>query len=203
MRATIFYDKTDNWQGYNIARTTLSHGISGLGSNSARDSNTSREDAKPDFTKLEIAVKRLQGITPEWSLLASGAAQLSSGSLYSSEEFGYGGQEFGRAFDPSEIVGDHGVAGSLELRYNGLNNSSSFNLRPYIFYDIGTVWNEGNAQISRLSAASTGGGIYITSDMDISANLALALPLIQDIETPIYGQNNKSPRLIFSISQSF
>ena len=51
--------------------------------------------------------------------MAALSGQWASGPLYSSEEFGYGGKNFGRAYDQSELTGDHGVAASVEVDYAG------------------------------------------------------------------------------------
>ena len=81
----------------------------------------------------------LQGVTPNWSLFAAASGQVASGPLYSSEQFGYGGQAFGRAYDASEITGDHAVAASLGMRYSGIDPMHGVRLMPYGFYDMGRV----------------------------------------------------------------
>ena len=202
VRANATYDVTDQWKGYSIASLTVSQGIDGLGSSSAGDTNLSRSQATPDFTKAELSLTRLQGITDEWSLLMAASAQRASGPLYSAEEFGYGGPAFGRAFDASEITGDHGVSASLELRYAAIDLNVA-QISPYFFYDIGAVWNDDIAQSSKESGTSAGLGIRATSAMGLSANLGLAWPLTRRAETPIYGQENDEPRIILQITSQF
>ena len=203
VRANAVYDVVDDWQGYNIANVTVSQGLDILGSSQKGDLNLSRAEAKPDFTKAEIALTRLQGISPDWSLLMAASGQVASGPLYSVEEFGYGGQAFGRAFDSSEITGDHGVNGSLELRYDGLKPWPSVTLQPYTFYDIGKVWNDDAGQAAQQSGSSAGIGLRTSSDIGLSGNVGLAWPLTRSIGTPIYGQGKDDPRIMLQVGQTF
>ncbi|MFZ4541228.1 MAG: ShlB/FhaC/HecB family hemolysin secretion/activation protein [Rickettsiales bacterium] len=202
-RLTAAYDIRDAWKGSNGANMTLSQGINGLGSSKKGDLNLSRGQAEPDFFKAELALSRLQEITPTWSALVQVSGQISSGPLYSSEEFGYGGQSFGRAYDTSEIVGDEGVAGSLELRYGGWRDLQPINLEPYAFYDIGVVTNEDIGQSARDSASSAGVGVRFATVYGQSGNIGIAMPLTRDTLAPIYGGNPSSPRLMLQIRHVF
>ena len=198
------YDLTDNYYGYNTISTTLSHGLDLLGASDKDDLNISRAGAQPDFTKFEFSYKRLQRLTPEWNGLFSFSGQKASRSLYSSEEFGYGGQDFGRAYDQSEITGDDGVAAGLELRYLDLPHWENFSATPYGFYDIGKVWNRNDSQEAAQSASSAGLGVRVSHDSGLSGGVQLAFPLTKEAETPIYDSNNgKNPRLGVQLSYFF
>jgi hemolysin activation/secretion protein len=207
VRAGATYDASDDWRGYNIANVTLSQGIDGLGASQKDDINLSRPGAAPDFAKLELSLSRLQGITDDWSLLVAASGQLAPGTLYSSEQFGYGGQAFGRAYDASEITGDQGIAGSLELRYSGLNElmgvGQALTLKPYGVYDIGAVWNEATGQPKRESGASAGIGLRFDTAWHQTGNIGLAWPLTRDIATPVYGGGANGPRILLQIGQEF
>jgi hemolysin activation/secretion protein len=207
LRAVANFDMSDAWHGNNTATATLSQGIDGLGSSGKNDLDLSRAGAVPDFTKAELSLSRLQGLTNDWSLMVAADGQLASGVLYSSEQFGYGGQAFGRAYDASEITGDDGIAGSLELRYEGLNGLMGdwrqLQLQPYGFYDIGEVWNEAVGQPKRESGASAGMGLRFVTDWHQSGNLGVAFPLTRSIVGPVYGEGNHGPRILLQISQDF
>lgn len=208
LRANANFDVSDGWQGTNTANATLSRGLRIFDASSPDDMDVSRAGAGPEFTKAELALSRLQGITDKWSLLASASGQLSSGVLYSSEQFGYGGQAFGRAYDASEITGDKGVAASLELRYDGWHmegagSGKTVNFEPYSFYDIGTVWNDAIGQPERESGSSVGLGIRANASTVTSADLGLAWPLIRQIATPIYGGAKQGPRMLLQLTQGF
>jgi len=203
LRMSANYDTADSWRGYNVASFKISQGIEGFGSSRKGEKNLSRAEASPHFTKFELSLSRQQVITEDWSLLMNTSAQAASGPLFSSEEFGYGGQSLGRAFDSSELTGDHGIAGSLEIRYGGWNDLQPVSVSPYTFYDIGTVWNEDIAQVKHESGASAGFGIRAANRFGINGNIGLAWPLMPDIATPIYGQTKTGPRILLQISKDF
>src|SRR6185437_9133865 len=85
-----------------------------------------------DFTKLTFNTSRLQELNDKFSLLAASAGQVSNAPLLVSEQFGFGGPVFGRAYDTSEITGDDGIAASLELRYDGVNPWNDVTVQPFI-----------------------------------------------------------------------
>lgn len=202
LRAGLAYE-VSKWNGANAARLLLSQGLKILGASDKGDRNLSRAEALPDFTKAEFSFSRLQNIVGSWSLMASLSGQVASGPLYSAEEFGYGGQTYGRAYDASEITGDHGVSGMLEIRYDGLGEWKSMQPTPYIFYDYGKIWNDDTGQQESESGSSVGLGIRMNGLWTMAGNMALAFPLTRDVSTPIYGDDEKSPRILFQISKQF
>ena len=202
-RAKLSYDLTDSWKGSNVANLTLSQGIDGLGSSKDGDINLSRGEAKPDFTKLELSMSRLQTLTQDWSAFVQFDGQWASGPLYASEELGYGGQNFGRAFDSSEIVGDKGGEAALELRYDGWRNLQPVNVEPYAFVDYGIVINDDVSQLRRDSAASAGVGVRFVTDWGDNGNVGVAVPIDHNELAPLYGGNHSSPRLIVQFSHNF
>lgn len=205
VRLTTAYDTADAWQGYDNIGVILSQGVDGLGASSKGAPSLSRAEAAPDFTKLEVNISRLQALNDNWSVQLAAAGQISSGPLYSSEEFGYGGQSFGRAYDDSEIVGDHGVAASVEVRYGGWKDDlpESITLQPYVFLDSARVWNDDAAQPAQETGTSTGFGIRFATEWKQSGNLGVAFPISRDIAAPLYGASKDGPRLIFRVSQEF
>jgi hemolysin activation/secretion protein len=200
--STDFNFNDDLSGGYNAGNITLSKGIPALGATDAGDLLLSRAEAKPNFTKLEGSFTHLQSLSQSFMLKASFAGQLSSSPLYSSEEFGYGGQAFGRAYDNSEIIGDHGIAGSLEISYNDWQWEKG-SITPYAFYDLGTVWNIDKAQIGRISGSSAGGGARFTVANEVQLELGLAFPLTKNASTPIYGDSPTAPRIYFQLVKPF
>ena len=202
-RAKASYDMVDSWKGSNIANFTVSQGIDGLGSSKAGDIDLSRASAKPDFTKLELGLSRLQGITHDWAALLQIDSQWASGPLYASEEFGYGGQNFGRAFDSSEITGDKGAEGAVELRYDGWRDLQPVNVEPYAFYDYGFVINDDPTQPRRDYGESAGVGIRFAATTGDTGNIGIAFPINHQELAPIYGGNPSSPRLMLQLSHNF
>ena len=198
-RANLSYDRADPLGGYNYASLTVSRGLPVLNANSPGEPLISRLGAEPDFTKLDYSLTHFQPLVPDWTSVASVSGQKASGPLYSPEQFGYGGQAFGRAYDPSEILGDSGVAGSLELRYGGLPPLRGAVFTPFGFYDIGKVWSDGAAATS---GASAGLGVRADSGFGLTGALTVAEPLTRPLADPQYG-NGKSPRCLFQVMYGF
>ncbi len=202
VRASLNYDKTDNWQGLNNMTLTLSHGLNILGSSDENDLYISRANSSPNFKKVELSLSRLQNLSQDWGVALSAAGQYSNETLYSSEQFGYGGQNFGRAYDSSEITGDSGVAGSAELRYYGIKLGDGMTTMPYLFYDIGKVWTITPDPTLDISGSSAGLGIRFNSDFGLGASLALAEPLTKQADAP-QSSYSKNPRVLFQLSYGF
>lgn len=200
VRINISYDRDDPLDGYDYTNLTLSQGLEILDSSTSDQEFLSRSGAKPNFTKLEYGVTRFQGLGEEWMAVAGISGQIAGGVLYSSEQFGYGGQAFGRAYDPSEIVGDNGIAGSLEFRYTAIPAWQGINFSPYGFYDIGKVWN--NDETPSSSGSSAGGGIRFAHTGGLAGNFLVGKPLTRPLTDPSSG-NGKSLRYLFQISYKF
>lgn len=203
VHAALSFDAQDSWLGYNELNIGLTQGLGILGSSKAGDINASRQGSSPHFTKANVSYSRIQRLSGDWNGAFSLAGQKSSRSLYSSEEFGYGGASLGRAYDTSEIVGDDGLSGSLEARYQGMSRVGSLHPMPYGFYDIGKVWNKNAGQEKSASGSSAGLGLYLQSDQGFFGNAFAAFPLTKPAETPLYGGNAKNPRYVIQISYKF
>jgi hemolysin activation/secretion protein len=122
LRLGASYDWYDAYGGKNLLKAELSQGLDIMGASSESRLNPSREGGETDFTKLQVDAQRIQdlsGVMDGLNLYVAGSAQTSFGQrLLSPEQFGVGGSEFGRGYDPSEITGDSGVALKTELQYN-------------------------------------------------------------------------------------
>ena len=199
-RLNFAYDRDDALSGYDFLNLTFSQGLEVLDSSTDGQKFLSRAGASPDFQKYEFSLTRFQPLSESFTAVTSMSGQMASGSLYSSEQFGFGGQAFGRAYDPSEFIGDKGFAGSIELRYQGLPSLFNITCSPFGFYDIGKVWNaEGSPSAS---GSSAGGGIRFESGFGFSSNFTIAQPLTHRVEDPISG-NGKNPRYLIQMSYTF
>lgn len=203
VRATVHYDGRNYISGYDFIDVTMSRGLGGFGATDKGDPDTSRPEASPDFSKIEARITHLQNLGHDLVMSLSGAGQWASGPMYASEEFGYGGQSFGRAYDSSEITGDHGLAAAIELQYNGLNTGDLVSVSPYIFYDIGRVWNEDAGQDEKASGASAGMGVRGAVLDTTNYNLGLAYPLTRDVMAPAYGEDRDNPRFYVQVNRIF
>lgn len=180
----------------------VTHGLKIFNATETGSANLSRAAGHSDFTRANLEFTRTQSLFDGFSVFLAGAGQVSSDPLLSSEEFGLGGRRFGRGFEPSELTGDHALAGSIEARYDA--SFLNFMPRPpqvYAFYDYGAVWNEDHVlgQSQRRSLASTGGGIRLGLLEEISLAVELAKPLSRDVA----ARGNRDVRPLFNVLANF
>ncbi len=199
--ANVSYDFADGWGGSNLLTAELSKGLDILNATESGSANLSRSGGRSDFRKLLVSAQRNQPLTDSLVLALSGEAQYSPDQLLTSEEYGLGGKQYGRAFDPSEITGDSGFAGRAELQYilpvqeEGLDYAVA-----YGFGDYGAVYNyEGGTRHGRRSLASTGVGLRFGVFRRIDASVELAKPFIT---TPL-STLDRAPRAFFTLSTRF
>lgn len=195
------YDRADSWHGINLLDIELSQGISGLGSSDNNDIMLSRLNGRVDFTKATLYAARLQSLTPRVSLLAAVNAQYAWTDLLSSELYSFGGEQFGRGYDPSELVGDHGVSGKLELRFtDALPLGFAFSYTAYGFYDVGIVYQRTPDLYDRSeSAASAGLGLRMSLGQYVSCFAEVAKPLTRDVS----AEGNRNARVYAGASIRF
>ena len=203
VEANLNYSTTDRFNGFNTLTATLSRGIKGLGANNSGDLNLSRPEAEPNFTKAAINYQRQQFVTPDILFTTKIQGQYASKELYSSEEFGFGGASLGRAYDFSEITGDHGIAGAIEFQYYGLESWKNWSFAPGAFIDAGKVWNIDEFQLDSVSAISSGLTLNFSHISGISGSLIMAQPLTKSIDTPTQGNNGKNPRYYLQLDYDF
>lgn len=194
------YDINDNLGGANLATVKFSQGLDILGARETGSDNLSRANGHSDFTKVDATLSRLQEVDENFQLYLAASGQYSWSPLLSSEQFGYGGQQFGRAYDYSEITGDDGIAGAVELRYTSVPLFLNVSSQPFIFYDIGKVWNDGSVEDP--SGSSAGFGVRFAHDDNLSGSVTVAKPLTKQEDAPDSG-NSKAARIFFSLSCRF
>lgn len=185
------------------ANIELSRGLDILGASKKGDADLTRAAGDPTYTKLTADISRLERLSNEFTLMVAAKGQLSSSALLSAEEFGIGGATgFGRGYDPSELVGEDGVAGSVELRWASPYNVSWLdNYSVYTFYDIGKVWNDdaSTPSFEEQSLASTGFGVRANINPVTRAGFMVALPLTRDVAE----QGDDDPRFYVNLSRDF
>jgi hemolysin activation/secretion protein len=175
LRARADVDFADSWNGINQFSGTFSQGIEGLGSTQNGSELHSRLAGRVDFTKVEAYVSRLQPLIGPFSALIAAYAQYAFDALLSPEQCGYGGRVFGRAFDPSELLGDRCWELSAELRADVPPPVSMLpRLQFYGFTDRGkvdtispAVGTAGNAV-----GASAGGGVRLGWQQYVNVDLS-------------------------------
>jgi len=201
MRFGLNFDLADRWSGINLFDLEYSQGLNQLGASDNGDPDLSRAEGKVDFRKLSLYATRVQDLSARWSLLAAFNGQYTFDNLLAYELFSFGGESFGRGYDPSEMVGDHGAAGKFELRYAGIFDfAQPTNYTVYGFYDVGMVWQRPVQGISsRDSAASAGLGLRLGFGPAFSGNVEFAQPLTRDVLV----EDNRHGRWYLGLSARF
>lgn len=188
----------------NTVSAQLSRGLDIMGASDQGDLDLSRPSGNPQYTKFEVEFSRLQNLRAGLNALVAVKGQRASGALLSSEEFGLGGMTsgYGRGYDPSEITGDHGLAGKAELQWSPavLSRGPVQGAQVYAFYDVGSVWDDDATVASdeRLSLASTGLGFRAGLGA-FTAHATAAVPLTRDVGV----EADTDPRLFFSVAARF
>ena len=140
LRAGSVYGWADTPNSLLAGSVILSQGLNII------DARTSPYYGAPDFTKVNFRVNREQPLFDNDIILRPKLyTQYSAAKVPSSEQFTYGGAEFGRGFDPATFNGDRGIAASLEIAYripDGTVTEWSKGFEVYGFYDWAKLWND-------------------------------------------------------------
>jgi hemolysin activation/secretion protein len=154
-------------------------GFDTLGASTNGAPRLTRNDARPQFSKVRLDASLTHKFLDDWEMAVAGAGQLADGALVSSEEFGIGGPRYGRAYDYSEIIGDHALAGMAELRWNWRDAfGPRTNLQLYAFADTASIWNTGSAWApGEADLSSAGAGLRLVFWPGNMLTLEAAKPL--------------------------
>jgi hemolysin activation/secretion protein len=201
LRAGGTYQFEDGLGGANLVWLQISRGLAGLGASDPGAATLSRLGGRSDFTKLALEVSRRQTITDAWAVRGDLVGQKSFDPLLLTEQFGLGGDHFGRGFDPSEITGDDGAAASLEVqftRYPGNAVLESYQL--FAFYDAGATWQRQPGGNGLQSLSSAGVGVRLQFAHRLGAEVEVTRPVWQKIGS---GQRRKGTEGLFSLTARF
>lgn len=210
IRLGASYDWFDSFGGKNLVKAELSKGLAIMGASSESRANPSREGGETDFSKLQVDAQRLQDLSrlmDGLNLYIAGTAQTAFGQrLLSPEQFGVGGSEFGRGYDPSEITGDSGFAVKTELQYNHLHTLKDYAIptQYYTYWDFGKVWSRDPTWVSSESLSSTGVGAHYNVYPDTYVSPEVAFPLTRSVSAKeIDNDNGKAPRFYINFLKLF
>jgi len=211
------YNFSDSWYGANMMNFELRQGLPLFGYTTNTDpetAQTSRPGGRGDYTKFDMVMSRLQAIYGHFSLFGIFKGQWAFNPLLASEQFTYGGSQLGRGYDVAEIIGDKGMAGSVEGRYDlTLQKYYIQNIQFYVFYDAGGMWNYKRVVgvPTKQTALSTGLGARFAMMRWVSGNIMWAQPLTKQVlaltETSqvvvngitVNRGNGAAPRVFFSV----
>ncbi|QYX49084.1 ShlB/FhaC/HecB family hemolysin secretion/activation protein [Pseudomonas tussilaginis] len=210
LRLGASWDFTDQHGGRNLLKAELSRGLEVLGASRESRANPSREGGETDFTKLQYDAQRIQDmskILEGLNLYLALTGQTAFGNaLLTPEQFGVGGSQFGRGYDPSEIAADNGVAAKVELQYNTAHQLKDYRVptQYYGFWDVGKVWNNSPDYFGSQSLSSAGFGAHVQIAKDMFLSPELAFPLTRSVSAEeLEDHNGKEPRLYFNFLKLF
>lgn len=199
LRLSADWDYADRFAGITRANLTASKGMDMLNMKEKNSPMSSRARGEPEFFKLSFELSRTQRLHPLFDLHIALSGQKSAHNLLASEEFGIGGAAFGSAYDSSEITGEDGIAARLALQTAAFDKTAQ--MKPYIFYDIGKVWDPDNATArDRIrSLASAGIGARFRLGPHVTGEAEAAKPLTRRVE----AESDKDIRLFGRLSARF
>lgn len=202
VRGGLSYDFVDSTNATNRIEGGMSKGLPFKDSSDA-DGARSRATGSTGFIKTNFDASRMQPVYGPVSAYLATSAQFSPDSLLTSEQFGVGGANFGSAYDPSEILGDSGVAARLELQYSRQGDIPYIpSYQLYTFYDIGEVWTRypSTGQNHDESLASTGVGVRFNVAGGVDGGLEFALPLTRQVASTT---DRYAPRVFFNLGYKY
>ena len=171
-------DWADMFLGINQVNFTFSQGVHALGASANDNLVSSRPGVgRTDFNKVEGTYSRIQPIAGPVSAFFAAYAQRAFAPLLVSEQCSFGGRFFGRAFDPSQLLGDHCWAVIGEVRYDLPTFWKQVSrAQLYAFADHGEVFNmQPDVFSPRVqSGTSAGGGVRVSWEDAYTADLQLA-----------------------------
>jgi len=197
---------------YNLARegtrfstkasVAVTAGVPGLGSNTATFENA-RANAEPEFIHLNLDVTQTERVWHGIEISQHLVGQIADGPLVSSEQFAAGGFQSVRGYLQSEVVGDEGLTGSLEILSPPLNARATRlidSLRLFAFEDGGAVWllQPLPGQTRFFALDSAGMGLRLTLLQHLKGDVAVGVPFISGSVTPA-----DRPRVTFSLKSDF
>ena len=182
------------------AMIELAHGLDVFGASQNGDPALTRADARPQFTKVRLDASVQHKLSDRSKIALMAAGQLADGALVAAEEFGGERHPLRPRYDYSEIVGDDGIAGSVELPGTGATPSKTryAHLQLYAYVDAVRIWNIGADPFQQddASLSSAGGGLRVTPVAGVLATIEVAKPWSRDVA----AEGDRSPRIFVSLS---
>ncbi|MDD9911598.1 MAG: hypothetical protein OXR68_05420 [Alphaproteobacteria bacterium] len=203
-RTGLNWDQTDS-SGISNINVELSNGIGMFGASKKGDQQLSRtRGTGSGYTRLKAELSRLQRLNKSWNFMVAATGQHATHSLLAGEEFGIGGENYGRGYDTSEITGDSGFAAKAELQINfpvGWQHLDSWQL--FGFYDVGVAYQrdrEGSETNKPSTLASHGFGIRSKLGDSLSLDITLAKPGTRGVTS---AGGSKNPNLYVRMKNRF
>ncbi|MCW2396331.1 MULTISPECIES: ShlB/FhaC/HecB family hemolysin secretion/activation protein [unclassified Sphingobium] len=198
--AELLANHADRMGGQTTLRASVTQGLDVFDATRLGDPAKSRGTASAMFTRLNGEVTRVQPLYRGLHLLLGATGQWSAESLLASEEFGLGGAQYGRAYDPSEITGDKGIAGKVELFYT-IAARGMGTVEPYVYYEGGRVWQNDllPGERPRAGLRSYGAGLRA----GIADRFSLSMEYAKPVRRAVSAEGNRDGRIFVSLSAAY
>lgn len=166
-----------------------------------------REGADGSFSILKLDLRHTLPVFDKWSAEWRLGGQLASGPVISAEQYSAGGAETVRGYLESDVIGDHAVLGSIELRSPNWAAKAPESWRSaldeftvYGFADAARVYviDALPEQSGSQGISSLGLGLKLRAYKTFNGNVDLAWPLKTTTATPTH-----SARLNVSLAAEF
>lgn len=134
----------------------------------------------PSFTKATLRVDHERVLFENFIGRARAAAQLAGETLPASEQFTYGGEDFGRGFRAAEMTGDRGIEAGLELAWRippAWTSDVAAGSELFVFYDAARILAFTPLLATPGTGQSVGAGIRLQLFRKINLVSALVLPV--------------------------
>lgn len=161
------------------------------------------QDSIENFTHINLDASYTRSFAGDWVTFLRFSGQYADSHLVSNEQFSLGGITSMRGYYQSEIVGDRGINGTLELRAPSLATYIGRfvdDLRVYVFADGGIV-----SLIDPLPDTtavyrtwSLGGGVRLKLFGHFSGEALVGVPMTSTLDTEQYD-----PRFTFLVKGEF
>jgi hemolysin activation/secretion protein len=147
--------------------------------NNPQDFENKRFKAEPNFAILRWDLQHTQNLPAGFTAAARIDGQATDQPLISNEQFFAGGLMSVRGYLESEVLGDEGVHGSLELRSPALGGGTRLDTRALVFAEGAQVWLRDPLpeQNSRFTISSFGAGLRAKALQTLELWLNVAWPL--------------------------
>jgi hemolysin activation/secretion protein len=181
------YGTTDA-EGATSAQFTLNQGLPLFGATTSRSPLRSRQSGSGSYETTVLDASRTQHLFGPLDAVVSLHGQAASRPLLTSEECGFGGSQYGRAYDDSELVGDACVLGSAELSLPVravIKTDSTYLNRVQLmtFCDGGVLWTLGPVlpgEHSTSNAQSCGGALSWAGVFGLSVSVEYARSVLHN-----------------------
>jgi hemolysin activation/secretion protein len=159
--------------------------------------------ANQEFRKLSVKANNSLQVGKSLVLRLNAFGQATPDDLPSSEQAALGGDEFGRAYEAALIAGDSGYAGSAELAWQIRSGVPKLlqGSELYGFADAGEVRYRSRFGLPTTDShlGSVGGGVRLA----VASRAVLQLEAVRGLTNPVFYEDRKRTRLLFSVRSLF